>query len=47
MDIVLSPTLTWDDPPYVALDDQTRERVFYNITSALLWAGFSVGFVIL
>ena len=47
MDILISPTLTWDDPPGVALDDRTRERVLYNITSAFQWAGFSVGFFML
>ena len=47
MDIVISPTLRWNDPPDAVLDDKTRERVLYNITSALQWAGFSVGFVLL
>jgi hypothetical protein len=47
MDIVISPTLMWNDPPDVVVDDETRERVLYNITSALQWAGFSVGFVML
>src|SRR3954465_10850967 len=35
MDIVITPTLRWSDPPDVVLDDKTRERVLYNITSAL------------
>jgi len=47
MDIVITPTLRWSDPPDVVLDDKTRERVLYNITSALQWAGFSVGFFML
>jgi len=47
MDIVITPTLRWSDPPDVVLDDKTRERILYNITSALQWAGFSVGFFML
>ena len=47
MDIVITPTLRWSDPPDVVLDDKTRERVLYNITSALQWAGFSVSFFML
>lgn len=47
MDIFMTPTLRWNDPPNVVLDDATRERVLYNITSALQWAGFSVGFFML
>jgi hypothetical protein len=47
MDIVINPTLKWSDPPDVILDDRTREKVLYNITSALQWAGFSVGFIML
>ena len=44
MDIFLTRALRWNDPQDVTLDDKTRERVLYNITSALQWAGFSVGF---
>jgi hypothetical protein len=44
MDIFLTKTLRWNDPCDVTLDDETRGRVLYNITSALQWAGFSVGF---
>jgi len=44
MDIFLTKTLSWNNPQDVTLDDKTRERVLYNITSALQWAGFSVGF---
>ena len=44
MDIFLSAVLVWDDPPNVALDNETRTKVLHNITAALQWAGFSVGF---
>ena len=44
MDIFLARTLRWNHPQDVTLDDKTRERVLYNITSALQWAGFTVGF---
>jgi hypothetical protein len=44
MDIFLSTTLTWDDPPNLILDEPTRKRVLHNITAALQWAGYSVGF---
>lgn len=47
MDIFICPTLNWDDPPGMVLDDKTTERVLYNITSALQWAGFRVGFFML
>jgi len=44
MDIFLSPTLTWDNPPNLILDEQSRTRVLHNITAALQRAGFiSVG----
>jgi len=46
MEILLESDLVWDDPPYVRLDDATRERVLHNITAALQWAGFSVGFIL-
>jgi hypothetical protein len=47
MDIFLNRTLTWDDPPGVAMDEKTRERVLRNITVGFQWAGFSVGFFLL
>jgi len=37
MEILLESDLVWDDPPYVRLDDATRERVLHNITAALQW----------
>ena len=45
MDIIITKALRWDDRPDAVLDDETRERVLYNITSALQWAGYGVGFV--
>ena len=44
MEIFIPKGMVWDDPPDVALDDQTRARVLHNITAALQWAGFSVAF---
>jgi len=44
MDIFLEDTLTWSEPSRGILDDQTRARVLRNITAALQWAGYRVGF---
>ena len=44
MDIFLYPHLAWEDSPQKNVDELTRQRVLYNITAALQWAGFSVGF---
>lgn len=44
MEVFVPAKLVWDDPPNEELDDQTRTRVLENITAALQWAGFSVGF---
>ncbi len=44
MDIFLNLTLFWTNPPNTPLDDETRQRVLRNITAALQWAGFRVGF---
>lgn len=44
MEIFIPTKLAWDAPLNEELDDQTRIRVLENITSALQWAGFSVGF---
>jgi hypothetical protein len=44
MEVVIPQKLVWDDPPNEELDNQTRTRVLENLTSALQWAGFSVGF---
>jgi hypothetical protein len=47
MDIFLNRTLAWGDPPNVAMDEETQERVLRNITVAFQWAGFDVGFFLL
>ena len=47
MDIFIYPKLKWENPPDMVLDDETAERVLYNITSALQWAGYSVGLFML
>ena len=47
MEVVIPQKLVWDDPPNEELDKQTRTRVLENLTSALQWDGFSVGFVVL
>jgi hypothetical protein len=44
MDIFLYPHLAWEDSPDKNADELTRQRVLHNITAALQWAGFSVGF---
>jgi len=44
MEIAIPKKLAWEDPPNEELDDQTKSRVLENLTSALQWAGFSVGF---
>ena len=44
MEVFVPARLVWDDPPNEELDEQTRTRVLENITAALQWAGFSVGF---
>jgi hypothetical protein len=44
MDIFLYPHLAWEDSPDKNVDELTRQRVLHNITAALQWAGFSVGF---
>ena len=44
MEVVIPQKLIWDDPPNEELDNETRRRVLENLTSALQWAGFSVGF---
>lgn len=44
MDIFLTPTLTWSEPTGEVLDEQTRARVLRNITAALQFAGYVVGF---
>jgi hypothetical protein len=44
MDIFLYSHLAWEDAPRDNVDEQTRQRVLHNITAALQWAGFSVGF---
>lgn len=44
MEIFIPQKMVWDDPPNEELDDQTRARVLENLTYALQWAGFSVGF---
>lgn len=44
MDIFTSANLTWEVPANVVLDDETRARVLHNVTAALQWAGFKVGF---
>jgi hypothetical protein len=47
MDIFLNRTITWDNPPNVAMNEETRDRVLRNITVAFQWAGFNVGFFLL
>lgn len=44
MDIFLTPTLTWSEPAGVPLEEEERARVLHNITAALQWAGYLVGF---
>ena len=44
MDIFLSAKLFWTNPPNTPLDEETSHRVLRNITVALQWAGYKVGF---
>jgi hypothetical protein len=44
MDIFLTAKLFWTIPPNTPLDDETSHRVLRNITAALQWAGYKVGF---
>ncbi len=44
MDIFLTATLTWSEPAGVPLGEETRARVLRNITAALQWTGYLVGF---
>ncbi len=44
MDIILTTILTWSEPAGVPLDEATQATVLRNITAALQWAGYLVGF---
>jgi len=44
MDVFVGEEIFWEEPSGVRLDELTRQRVLHNITAALQWAGFSVGF---
>jgi hypothetical protein len=44
MDIFLSSKLLWTNPSNTPLDEETSHRVLRNITAALQWAGYRVGF---
>jgi hypothetical protein len=44
MDIFVDSDIYWDEPERVKLDEPNRQRVLQNITAALQWAGFDVGF---
>jgi hypothetical protein len=47
MDVFIGPKMMWNDPSGVPLDDQTRNKVLHNITAALQWAGYKVGFFLI
>jgi hypothetical protein len=44
MDIFISSKLVWTNPPNTTLDQETSKRVLRNITAALQFAGYTVGF---
>jgi hypothetical protein len=44
MDILVGSELIWDNPPGVYQDEPTRNGVLHNMSAALQWAGFRVGF---
>jgi hypothetical protein len=39
--------IVWDIEGHSAMEEETQERVFRNITVALWWAGFDLGFFLL